>query len=377
MDIGSSAKIFNDLHKDDLCFIYSGSISDTITHKMIELTQFNIDSAGNFVKLKNKISFLMAECYQNVVRHGKTTEEGSASISDKSSAFFVRSVGNLFFITSVNSVKNEDINVIKEKLDSVNSLAPDDLKALQKQVLAKGKFSEKGGAGLGIIEMARKTGRKIKYDFKNLDDENSLFYLQLELSNQDAIEGTNEEEISLDLIKSLHTLVISENVLILHKGDFAEHSVLPVIQMIEKNLHKDSESKTGKQRLYNVSVELLQNISMHAFKDKGINEGMFILGKTDDHFYIVATNLIESINTKKLTHQLDKLKQLSHEELNELYREKLKMIIDQDESGSLIGLTYIFRKCHSVNYEITPRGHLSLFSLVVTVKTSSCNTCGS
>jgi hypothetical protein len=308
----------------------------------------------------------MAECYQNVVRHGKSEIEQQI-IYEKSNAFFVRSIGNSFFITSSNIVKNQDIGIVREKLDRVNSLTVEELKVLQKQVLSKGKLSEKGGAGLGIIEMARRTGKKIRYDFVKVNDESSLFYLQLELKNQEDVDNADDDGSSLNLIKSLHELVVKENILILHKGDFAEHSVLPVIQMIEKNLHRESDPKTGRQRLYNVSVELLQNISMHAHRHNGANEALFILGKKDDIFYIATTNYIDNTKDDKLKHQLEHLKELSKLELNELYREKLQGVIDCNETGTGIGLIYIFRKCYTFDYQISKSKPLSLFSVIATV----------
>lgn len=370
MDVESSTKIFRDLHSDDLCFVYSGSISDIITHKIIELTQFNIDSSGNFVKLKNKISFLMAECYQNVVRHGKT-DLNQTNIHDKANAFFVRSIGNSFFITSSNIVKNQDIEIVKEKLDRVNNLTIDELKALQKQVLSKGKLSEKGGAGLGIIEMARRTGKKIRYVFDKVNEESSIFYLQLELKNQEELALEDDSGASLQLMKSLHELMVKENILILHKGDFAEHSVLPVIQMIEKNLHRETDTKTGKQRLYNVSVELLQNISMHAHRNNGVNEALFILGRVGDQFYISTTNYIERPKVEHLLSQLHYLKGLSKIELNELYREKLQGVIDCNETGTGIGLIYIFRKCHTIDYHLLEKDNLPQFTIIITVNMTS------
>jgi hypothetical protein len=39
------------------------------------------------------------------------------------------------------------------------------------------KISEKGGAGLGLIDIAKKTGSKLSYQFKELNDEVSFFIL--------------------------------------------------------------------------------------------------------------------------------------------------------------------------------------------------------
>jgi hypothetical protein len=365
MDVVFNTELLKDLKADDLVFAYSGTISDSITHKIIELTQSNIDSGGNFVKFKNKISFLMAECYQNVARHSKYSVD-EKNINEIRGAFYVRSIGSNFHIASANSISREFIDSIKDKLDKVNSLSPDELRLLQKQVLAQGKLSDRGGAGLGIIEMARRTGQKISYEFEPINDELALFFLQLNISN---VEGQYVQEVdcSLKHMKSLYHKMQDNNLLVVHKGDFSENSVLPIIHMIEKNILRLNEIKAGKQKLYNISVELLQNISMHAEKKNGVNEALFTLKKVDDGFIIGTSNYVQSCHTNLLTGTLENLLLLRKDELNELYREKLRLLIDENASGIGIGLIYIFRKSNKIKYAITPFNGRVLLTLMVSI----------
>ena len=51
------------------------------------------------------------------------------------------------------------------------------LTKLYKQQIREGRLSPKGGAGLGFIDIARKTGQKLIYSFLRVDDENSFFVL--------------------------------------------------------------------------------------------------------------------------------------------------------------------------------------------------------
>ena len=366
MDVKSTAELLKSLNQDDLIFAYTGLVSDSITHKIIELTQFNIDSSGYFVRLKNKISFLMAECYQNVARHGKYINE-TDSLIDYKGAFFVRSIDNIFYIASANSVSKEAIPSIKEKLDKVNSLSPDELRLLQKQVLSKGKLSDRGGAGLGIIEMARRTGRKICFSFEPIDDKTALFFIQLSIVSEENQADTFSEK-SLLYIKDLYNRMINESLVVLHKGDFSENSVLPIIHMIEKNILRLNDLKIGKQKLYNISVELLQNISMHAAKTDKLNEGLFLLEQNNNHFVIGTSNYIDNSKIDDLESILSGLKKLDKTELNNLYRDKLRMLIDEKVIGIGIGLIYIFRKSHTLDYTFLPmKNNESLITFVVEV----------
>jgi hypothetical protein len=56
-------------------------------------------------------------------------------------------------------------------------LDKDDLNALYKKQIREGSLSEKGGAGLGLIDIARKTGRQLDYQFLPLEDSDNYFFL--------------------------------------------------------------------------------------------------------------------------------------------------------------------------------------------------------
>jgi hypothetical protein len=51
----------------------------------------------------------------------------------------------------------------------------------------KGKFSEIGGAGIGLIDMARKSGNKLDYEFKPIDNRISFFSLVVRITIKETI----------------------------------------------------------------------------------------------------------------------------------------------------------------------------------------------
>ena len=48
----------------------------------------------------------------------------------------------------------------------------------------KTSISSKGGAGLGIIDMALKSGNKFEYSFNQIDDSNSFFTLKVKVEQE-------------------------------------------------------------------------------------------------------------------------------------------------------------------------------------------------
>jgi hypothetical protein len=64
-------------------------------------------------------------------------------------------------------------------LDEINSLDKDGLKSLYKEIIKSSSgLTDKGGAGLGFVDMARKSGQKLVYKFQDIDDQTSFFSLK-------------------------------------------------------------------------------------------------------------------------------------------------------------------------------------------------------
>ena len=82
----------------------------------------------------------------------------------------------------IKEIENTKIEELTRILDHINLLDKEGLKQLYKTQMREGRLSEKGGAGLGFIDIARKTGRKLDFHFLSIDEENSFFILTSTIS---------------------------------------------------------------------------------------------------------------------------------------------------------------------------------------------------
>lgn len=173
-------KYVYDLHRSmreqNLILVYEGEFTQEITKSVLAMAERNMDSMGEESTTKRKVFNVMVECLQNVVKHGESykVEDGY----DYNAVFMIGKNGTDYIIASGNPLFNKDIEGLREKLDTVNSLDKDGLKQLYKDIIKNTSISEKGGAGLGFVDMARKSGQKLEYDFVQMDDERSFFSLK-------------------------------------------------------------------------------------------------------------------------------------------------------------------------------------------------------
>jgi hypothetical protein len=84
-----------------------------------------------------------------------------------------------YYIITGNVVKAQKVPKLERQLEKLNGMEIGDLVKLHKAQMMDGEISEKGGAGLGLIDMIRKTGEKYIYQFLKLDMENHYFILKV------------------------------------------------------------------------------------------------------------------------------------------------------------------------------------------------------
>ena len=177
-------KYIYELHKTmlakNLILVYEGEFTQEITKSVLSMAERNMDSMGEESSIKRKVFNVMVECLQNIVKHGE--DYNPLNEKKQTAIFMIGKLDDEYVITSGNPVKNDSVGILTEKLDQINSLDKEGLKALYKDIIKGTEISEKGGAGLGFVDMARKSGQKLEYDFTKINDEHSFFSLKTTIS---------------------------------------------------------------------------------------------------------------------------------------------------------------------------------------------------
>jgi len=273
---------------------------------------------------------------QNITRHQDETE---ISPSEKSGIFVIQKKEKKYFITTGNVVEDNKIDNLKTLLDKINGLEEDELKDYYKEVLESGQLSDKGGAGLGLIEMARKSNNKLIYDFLKLADGLSYFYLHTGLSYQDDKFSQIESELrdSLKSIIPLHSSLNAENIQLVFNGIFSQESLLSILSIIEGQMQS---SEAIRKQLFYIIVELLQNIVKHGAnltngETEGGNPGMFFISNRGESHLLTTGNYIHKQNAKDLADKIEHINNMSIPELEEYYSKSLLdfELVDSKKSG--------------------------------------------
>ena len=91
----------------------------------------------------------------------------------------VKYVDDKIMVLTGNYIPKRSTGELEQKLILVNELDQKELKELYQQRLLNNNISEKGTAGLGIIDIARKSKNELGYEFIEVNDEYSFFCLRI------------------------------------------------------------------------------------------------------------------------------------------------------------------------------------------------------
>jgi len=358
---------FDELMDDNQCFLYNGNFSNSVTAKVLKINEFGFINQDESLKIQKRAIYLIGECFQNIIKHGDKSSVVDSE-TGKSEFFMTRSSNGRHYITTGNLIKNNEIDKLIEQIDYVNKLDADELKSLYKQVIKTGSISDRGGAGLGIIDMARKSDQKIKYIFKEYNKESSVFYNQVVINSEANQNSINSNiHIEIDQAINFHYKMFDENILILHKGNFSEDSLIPVLKIFENNLIAGNHKSKVFKRLYLVLVELLQNISLHAYGKPESKQGIFSVSENNNTYIISTGNYIENVKIGSLEEHLEFLNKQSKDELHKEYLKRLQYENEKTDKATGMGLIKLARMLnHKIDFDFKKKtDELSFFSISI------------
>jgi hypothetical protein len=346
---------FKRFSKDNFCLIYDGNIVEDLTFKIISLSECHYKHQKGYATLKKKVTFLLAECFQNIVRHrGKAQTENNKNIDF--GFFLTRSQNGIYFITSGNLIKKEKVKDLKAHLNKINKLDQESLKALYLDVLVNNDFSKKGGAGLGLIEIARKSDQKIEYIFNKFDNNFSIFYSQVMLNPHKQI--IEDKGYHIDEAMQCHREILSKNIILMQKGDFSNNSLTPVLEILQKNLPDIFMQSHPRKEVYHVLVEVLQNLSRNGTGQNGRKEGIFMIKKKENSFVISAGIYVVKSQKIIMSKQIDFLNGLSKMELKSRY---LKSLNEENQGAQIEMIDIARRSTEAIKYNFIQETHEECF----------------
>lgn len=153
--------------------IYKGEMNHQIMRSFAFMANRKIAEKNIPTPTRKRVFHIMIECLQNITKHSDDYDEKEKQIGN--GLFIVGESKDSFYVITGNLVKNEKMVFLESRLEKLNSSSKKELKHLFLKQMIEGELNEKGGAGLGLIDIARKSGNKLYYHFVPYDSQRYFF----------------------------------------------------------------------------------------------------------------------------------------------------------------------------------------------------------
>ena len=165
------------MEKYHIHIIYEGQIDETVTTAFISLAEKNLSNQKEGSKLIRKVYHIMVEFLQNIHKHADDPDGNSESSHNKG-IFLMASKDDGYVVLSGNFILKKRIPNLQDLLMKVNFMGSKEVKDFYQRKIMNEGLSEKGGAGLGFVDIIRRSENKLEYRFENIDENYSFFILK-------------------------------------------------------------------------------------------------------------------------------------------------------------------------------------------------------
>ena len=171
---------YSRLNGGDVLMAFKGNITSELISNVLEVVESGMDDIDEDSKIRKKVYNVLVESLQNLYHHiEELPEEMQAEFESKFGMLVVSRESGKYRISTGNFVSQNKVDVLKNKIDKINSMGKEELKDMYKFILNHQRLSEKGGGGLGLVDIARKTGNRLEYTFEEYNDKYYFFNLDV------------------------------------------------------------------------------------------------------------------------------------------------------------------------------------------------------
>lgn len=175
---------YDRMNQGEVIVAYKGSISAEVISNTLSLIESKLEETAEQTGVKKKLYNVLVESLQNLFHHVDAIN-GIGESETNFGAFVLSKDDHGYRISTGNFIRSDKSKILREKIDKINSLSKEELKDFYKFVLNNQSFSDKGGGGLGLIDIARKTGNKLDYYFYDYNKDFDFFNLNVFINEKE------------------------------------------------------------------------------------------------------------------------------------------------------------------------------------------------
>ena len=177
--------LYDELERHRVMLSFKGSLTPDLVTALLGLVERKMEVIETDARARKRVFNVVMECLQNLFHHNahlRLIDGGAVPTKDPHGVVMIVHQEKGYSVLTGNFMSGSDVNSLKAHLDRINALEPSELRHFYMETLADGRFSRNGGGGLGMIDIARKSGGKLEYGFVPYDQDNAFFSLNVNVT---------------------------------------------------------------------------------------------------------------------------------------------------------------------------------------------------
>jgi len=165
------SKIREVMAKEGIVFSFSGMISQSLTSFMVETAKKQLEEMGENAKMTRNMFLIAIEQLQNIMSYSKEKDiiDGNIYTSPGVLVIGYDRDKSKYYVNSSNEIVESDIEKVSSRIDILNTMDRERLRKYLREKLRSAEDLHDRGAGVGFIEMAKRSSEKLEYNFERID----------------------------------------------------------------------------------------------------------------------------------------------------------------------------------------------------------------
>ena len=171
--------------ENNIILLFEGKMSQVILSALVDMLKEKLsdsdeDNNGQKEYLVRKVYAIFVELAQNVQNHSYE-RDGIGSASVGTGIILMRENEDFFTITSGNVLSTPDAEQLRQNCHYLNGLDEEALKKLYKEKLRAPRPGGGKGAGIGLIDIKRKSENPLETSIQAIDEQTVFFALSVNI----------------------------------------------------------------------------------------------------------------------------------------------------------------------------------------------------
>jgi hypothetical protein len=158
-------------------FAHQGEVGHAKAEELLSLAEQAVIEAGDPVVVRKRLAGILMEGVENMHRYAHEPHaQGCFTVLARTPSGYRLLFGNV--------AQRDAADRLEQQIDAINALDPASLKERYLAVLSNGLRTEKGGAGLGLLTMAKKSANRMSLQRYPTGEGDAVVVLEVEVTRE-------------------------------------------------------------------------------------------------------------------------------------------------------------------------------------------------